>query len=211
MARVDLKGRIFGRLTVVGLSTRNDFGRAFWICRCKCGNESTIMGGSLLAGKTQSCGCFKKERLTNFIHGMTYTPTHNSWRCMMDRCYNKNSNRFENYGGRGIIVCDRWKDFINFLNDMGERPKGKTLDRFPNVNGNYEPSNCRWATPFEQTINRRGMVLYEYNGRQIPMSHLCKEIGAYPSSFKSILKREGLDKAVEYYLNKYKSGKPQTK
>lgn len=134
-------------------------------CTCDCGNEIIVRLGNLRYGTTKSCGCLQRKRSSETMsktllkHGRNkkgqITPEYRSWINMKQRCYNVNKDNFKNYGGRGIKVCDKWKDsFINFFQDMGERPIGKTLDRI-NVNGDYEPSNCRWATYKEQMNNQR--------------------------------------------------------
>lgn len=104
----------------------------------------------------------------NIAHGHVCngraSPTYNSWASMLQRCYNLNSPYYYRYGGRGIIVCEYWHQFENFLTDMGERPEGKTLDRYPNKNGNYELTNCRWATKKEQARNRNSSIMLRING-----------------------------------------------
>ena len=125
-----------------------------WLCLCDCGVEIYVTSGNLREGKTKSCGCLQPHHGHAPRNGKT-SPTYVSWYCMIQRCTNKNLVQFDDYGGRGIAVCARWKDFRNFLADMGDRPAGKSLDRFPNNDGNYEPNNCRWATSSEQNKNRR--------------------------------------------------------
>lgn len=131
-----------------------------WLCRCECGNEKEILLISLKTGNTKSCGCSTQELRTkgNTKHGHNQTgkrsPTYISWDNMIGRCNRPSQPSFKHYGGRGITYDVRWKSFANFLEDMGERPKGKTLDRI-DVDGNYCKENCRWATNKEQNNNKQ--------------------------------------------------------
>lgn len=159
---VDVSGARFGRLVAVEFAGHIGRHRArAWLCKCDCGNTKAIAVSALRAGRTRSCGCgeIANQRSASVQHGHcrgTYrSPTHYSWGAMVSRCTNPRDVNYHRYGGRGITICKRWLDsFENFLEDMGERPPGKTLDRYPNNDGNYERGNCRWATPKEQAANR---------------------------------------------------------
>ena len=155
-------GRIFGRLTVLSLDSIQD--GAVWLCQCACGHRAVVHTDELQSGDTVSCGCLRRETAyrqgkRNVTHGSArqkrHTRAYVSWAAMKTRCGNPNAIGYHCYGGRGIRVCERWnRSFAAFLDDMGPRPKGKTLDRI-DVNGNYGPSNCRWATNAEQQKNKR--------------------------------------------------------
>lgn len=154
-------GKKYGALRVI--SRQPISGASQWLCQCDCGQQTVARGSNIKRGHTTSCGC----RRWKHGHASNYraTPTYRTWQCMITRCNERYATEYKNYGGRGIKVCKRWKKFENFLKDMGERPSGKTLDRINN-DGNYEPSNCRWATPKEQKRNSRTSRFIVINGEK---------------------------------------------
>ena len=155
---MDLTGQRYGRLVVQSLHTMEK-GRSVWKCLCDCGNKAIVKAGNLRRNSTKSCGCYRRENSAKQArtHGMTRSPTYLTWVSMLQRCENPEATSYEFYGAIGIKVCEAWHTFESFLEDMGERPKGRTLDR-KNPYGHYEPSNCRWATSKEQGENKRGSM-----------------------------------------------------
>ncbi len=148
---MNLTDKIFGKLTAIRPIGRNKHRRIIWLCKCECGGECTPEGTSLTSGNTTSCGCNHTGR---YIHGYAHHPMYKQFHAMHQRCENPNNSSYHKYGARGIKVCKRWKEFPNFLSDVGERPEGKSIDRINN-NGDYTPKNCKWSTPKEQSRNGR--------------------------------------------------------
>ncbi|MEP9322398.1 hypothetical protein PPMP20_04545 [Paraburkholderia phymatum] len=152
------------------------------VARCDCGSIGEYFLSALRTGSTKSCGCLRDDHSIYETHGhtsaRTFSPEYYTWTSMKTRCTNAKSRAWADYGGRGITVCERWIDsFENFLADMGPRPQGMTLDRFPDSNGNYEPGNCRWATPAQQSANTRRNTLVEFNGVKKAISEWATEYG----------------------------------
>lgn len=171
----DVTGMRFGRLVVSGRSGRSLNKAIRWLCHCDCGGSIETESGALRYGRTSSCGCLRREvgrarRLAETKHGHTRdrkpSGTWRSWMSMTDRCRNPRATGYARYGGRGIAVCERWLSFENFLADMGQRPDGTSIDRI-DVNGHYEPGNCRWATRKEQGRNTRAVKLEPHEPAQI--------------------------------------------
>ena len=184
---IDISGSTFGRLKVIERAENK--GRAVrWLCKCVCGQEKIIMSGHLKSGKIKSCGCLRLESVTKAkkTHGKTNSVEYKAWQSMKNRCYNNNYFLYENYGGRGISVCDRWLDsFESFYEDMGDRPKGSQIDRIDN-NGNYTPENCRWISPCGNSRNRKtSRYWYVYGVKYDAAIDAAKEHGVVISTIRT--------------------------
>lgn len=168
-ALVNLSGLKFGRLTVLDRAGQYADGAVKWRCLCDCGNESVVKGSSLTGAGTKSCGCLQRESaVAKATHGhladKRHSPEYTTWRAMLRRCSDPKMKTYENYGGRGISVCPRWRVFENFVADVGLRPDGTRLDRIDS-NGNYEPGNVRWATQKDNCRNTRTNRLITHQGK----------------------------------------------
>lgn len=167
-------GARFNRLTVL----ERDFDkvrRVHWKCICDCGIHISAAACDVKSGHTKSCGCANQESrvINNTKHGKNRTPTYVVWSNMLARCTNPNLRDYKNYGGRGITICDQWRTFEGFFADMGERPDGLTLERI-DVDGNYDPANCKWATPKEQANNWRKSIRATYMGKSYTAMQLSE-------------------------------------
>ena len=149
---IDRIGQRFGRLVITAPAGRDRNKKVLWTCLCDCGQAITVPSGSLVTRNTESCGCLFKERVTK--HGGWKNSSYNTWRAMMRRCYNLKDKDYLRYGGLGVLVCDRWHEYLVFAGDMGEPNGDETLDR-RNPYGGYSPENCRWAGIAVQSRNTR--------------------------------------------------------
>lgn len=179
----NLEGQTFGKLLVLGVHNTVDGGTR-WLCQCACGKQKVIWASSLKRGTANSCGCSRRGRAAwNRSHmesanGGRLSPEYSTWAAMIQRCTNKRSKSYKNWGGRGITICERWLRFENFLADMGRKPSPRhSIDRFPNKSGNYEPGNCRWATAKEQANNMRSNRILQYDGEALTLMQWAERVG----------------------------------
>lgn len=189
-------GNRYGSLVVKKQTGVDKHGCLLFLCKCDCGNEKEVASRYLTEGRIKSCGC-KRSRSKN----MYLSPTYKSWISAKQRCYNQSSSQYNNYGGRGIAMCERWKNsFTAFLEDMGERPSKKhTLDRI-NVDGNYEPQNCRWATPIEQSNNRRNNRILEVGDKRLSVAQFSR---LYGINYSNVMMELRNDKKPLEIISKY--------
>ncbi len=199
-------GSRFGRLIVISEAPPSFNPQKERIYRvlalCDCGNKKSVAEYILRSGRVKSCGCWNVD--AHVTHGQTDTPAHVSWYTMRNRCENPNNKDFPRYGAVGIKVCARWSSFENFLADMGERPKGTSIDRYPNPHGDYEPTNCRWATPRQQAQNRRrGAVLVLFKGEETNVSEAARHLGIDRGNLWHASKRYGsYQAAIDHFVAK---------
>lgn len=171
-----------------------------FLCRCTCGIIKPFTAQSLINGKSQSCGCRKRElasaRAMKHGHsvGGVRSPEHSAWHKMLQRCYNPKDRRYQEWGGRGITVCDRWRGpngFANFLGDMGPRPSLRhSIDRFPDNDGNYEPGNCRWATMKEQCNNKSNNHIITFHGKTQTLTQWAEELGIHYATLEDRIRHQ---------------------
>lgn len=185
MAFKDKTGERYNRLLIIGLHSTNPIK---WAVKCDCGKEMVVFASNL-GRSTKSCGCLKRENMASIQHrhGCYGTPEYVSWNGLKGRCCNPNNPKFHDYGGRGIKICERWlASFENFLADMGHKPSQKHSIERVDVNGNYEPSNCVWATQKVQSNNQRSNVRLEYNGENLTAAQWSEKTGF---SYSAIMRR----------------------
>lgn len=213
MKRIDLTGQRFGRLTVVSYAfTRKT--DVMWNCVCDCGKHTIVSRSDLKKGKSKSCGCYRIERSKEankgakhgLTHGLSNTRIYHIWRGIKDRCFNEKKDRYKNYGGRGITICDEWRnDFQAFYNwaMLHGYSENLTIDRI-DVNGNYEPSNCRWITKGEQANNTRNNHLITYCGETKTIAQWAKKIGIKYSTLSARINSYGwsIEKALTEKIHK---------
>lgn len=170
----DITGIRFGRLMAVK-STNEDHNK-FWEFQCDCGTLKRIRSSHVLSGAVISCGCRMREtgKVSNLIHGKSSSRTYIAWASMCGRCLNPNNQAYKYYGGRGIYVCEEWKQFVNFYRDMGSVPDGYSLDRINN-DGPYSKENCRWATDYQQAQNKSNNRIFSISGETKTMSQWARE------------------------------------
>lgn len=176
---IDLTGQKFGRLTVISRAENSKHGKVRWNCKCDCENEVIRNADSLRKNNVHSCGCYRIEKLNehSFTHGKSETRLNNIWRGMKQRCLNPNNPAYKNYGGRGIMVCEKWQEFQPFYDwAMANGYKDDlTIDRI-NVSGNYEPSNCRWADTKTQSNNTRRSHYISYKGKTMTLTQWANKL-----------------------------------
>jgi hypothetical protein len=212
---LDLVGQLFGRLLVIKKEDKKHLNGVKWVCACDCGKQKTILTASLTSGKSQSCGCLRNERTTPvckrrtiYLNAAANPVEHNTWRGMISRCTNPKNKSFHRYGGRGIIVDDRWlgaSGFDNFLLDMGKKPSIElTLGRKDN-DGNYGPENCRWETDEQQRRSRSDNHWIEYNGRRMIVADWANFFGLSWDTMGYLIKTRSFD----VIFNKYGPKQPE--
>lgn len=184
----DLQGQQFGRLTVIKKAGAAINGCIKWECKCTCGKTTIVRSTQLISGNTKSCGCLQRETMSKKFktHGLSNTRLYIIWQAMKQRCYNPKYDYYQNYGGKGIIICDEWKsDFMSFYNWSMENGYNDSLsiDRI-DINKNYSPDNCRWATPMIQSNNKGDTTYVIYHGEKDSLTNMCRKLNVNRSTIQ---------------------------
>lgn len=207
--KLNLVGQKFGRLTVIKEYENSPPKRIFWECQCDCGGNAIVYGSKLKNGHTKSCGCLVSEGIIkrSTKHGFAkrtgVSEEYRVWRNIIIRCHHPSSKVYSQYGAVGISVCERWRySFKSFIDDMGRRPSKKhSIDRFPNQSGNYEPSNCRWATRNEQDRNKKNNVWIEFNGE----CHIISDWAKILNVSRTVIRNNGIESIINGNYRKRKT------
>lgn len=188
-ARKDRTGQKFGQWTIIADTGKKKNNASVWLVQCSCGTTREIRIDRLTAGRSKSCGCYRTHWPDSpRKHGLSGSKTYSSWVGMLNRCRLPSMKCWPRYGGKGITVCERWHKFENFLEDMGERPKGMTLDRLSS-SGHYEPNNCRWATYAQQNRNKSDSVWIFFNGMIRTIDDISALTGVPRSTIETRMKK----------------------
>lgn len=200
----DLTGQKFNRLTVVKYLSKSK-----WLCKCDCGNETIVLTGHLKSGHTKSCGCYNSELTTkrNTKHGLSHTRLFKIWSHIKARCYNSKCERYINYGGRGIIICEEWRNSFKSFYDWAMAngyQEDLSIERINN-NGNYEPNNCKWIPMEQQAKNKQNSVFYSFNGRNYSLKELSELFNINKGTLQSRLQRKwSIEKALSTKVREIK-------
>jgi hypothetical protein len=197
-------GQTFGRLLVLATPPYGKGERQLWECMCQCGNYVTVVAKNARKGHTKSCGCLRRD--ANTTHGGSGLPEYAVWEAMIGRCFNANHPQFNDYGGRGITVCEQWRNFATFYQDMGARPTSNhSIDRINNE-GNYEPTNCRWTTVDKQSRNKRNNHFLTLNGVTMCLSDWAQRGNISPGllSYRIRIQKMSLTQALSTPPKPYK-------
>lgn len=197
---IQIAGNKYGKLLVVARSGTNNLGQVTWLCKCDCGNKTIATGHHLRYGETASCGCSCAIVQT---HGKRNTREYRSWMMMKNRCQNYGTPGWENYGGRGITVCEEWQSFEPFYESMGECPPDHSLDRI-DVNGNYEPGNCRWADKYTQASNKRTNIKILHCGEVKTLKAACRDAGLNYKIVHQRMRKKGTSgqESFDWYIDR---------
>ena len=213
----DLTGQRFGKLTVIKMVGQDKHRNVIWRCRCDCGNMHEVVSRALVSGNCKSCGCLGHGKFRNKrdeFHGGSKERLYRIWGCMLNRCYDPNRKEYPHYGGRGISVCDEWRNsYAAFrswalANGYDSRKSGYqcSLDRI-DVDGNYEPSNCRWISMKEQAWNKQNTTWLNYRGKLITYGEAEKIGGIVSATIRGRIERGWtVERAIEQPVRKFKCG-----